>query len=256
MESWISRIADDPFFKQIDIAQQLENLNLSYGSLLQQFLSGLSTSLGSIVSTIASATMIIVTVPFILFYMLKDGEKLVPNLKTVFPERRRDQIVGLLGDLNKTLSNYISGQAIECIFVATFTFIGYWMIGVNYAFLFGVIAGVTNLIPYLGPYLGLIPAVLVTVFDEPFSRIIMLYRGSGRPTIRRKCYLPECNRKIIGDPSVNDHFGLISCWKSSWLAGDFPRCVPFYAICRTIVVFIVRLIKDDKIKKNQERLIE
>jgi predicted PurR-regulated permease PerM len=32
--------------------------------------------------------------------------------------------------------------------------------------------------------------------------------------------------------------------------------VPFYAICRTIVVFIVRLIKDDKIKKNQERLIE
>lgn len=115
MESWISRIADDPFFKQIDIAQQLENLNLSYGSLLQQFLSGLSTSLGSIVSTIASATMIIVTVPFILFYMLKDGEKLVPNLKTVFPERRREQIVGLLGDLNKTLSNYISGQAIECI---------------------------------------------------------------------------------------------------------------------------------------------
>ncbi len=40
MESWISRIADDPFFKQIDIAQQLENLNLSYGSLLQQFLVG------------------------------------------------------------------------------------------------------------------------------------------------------------------------------------------------------------------------
>ncbi len=87
METWISKIADDPVFKQIDFAQQLENLNLSYGSLLQQFLSGLSTSLGSIVGTIASATMIIVTVPFILFYMLKDGEKLVPNIQSVLPEK-------------------------------------------------------------------------------------------------------------------------------------------------------------------------
>ncbi len=41
-----------------------------------------------------------------------------------------------------------------------FTFLGYMIIGVDYAFLFGVIAGLTNLIPYLGPYLGLAPAFL------------------------------------------------------------------------------------------------
>ena len=61
----------------------------------------------------------------------------------------------LLGQLNQTLSSYISGQAIECLFVGTFTIIGYSLLGVRYAFLFGVIAGFTNLIPYLGPYLGL-----------------------------------------------------------------------------------------------------
>lgn len=255
MESWISRIADDPFFKQIDIAQQLENLNLSYGSLLQQFLSGLSTSLGSIVSTIASATMIIVTVPFILFYMLKDGEKLVLNLKTVFPERRREQIVGLLGDLNKTLSNYISGQAIECIFVGTFTFIGYWMIGVNYAFLFGVIAGVTNLIPYLGPYLGLIPAVLVTVFDEPFRALLCCIVVLIVQQLDGNVIYPNVIGKSLAIHPLTIILVLLVAGNLAGLLGIFLG-VPFYAICRTIVVFIVRLIKDDKIKKNQERLIE
>ena len=73
----------------------------------------------------------------------------------------------LLGQLNQTLSSYISGQAIECLFVGTFTIIGYSLLGVRYAFLFGVIAGFTNLIPYLGPYLGLAHAVLVTIFNEP-----------------------------------------------------------------------------------------
>ncbi len=86
-------------------------------------------------------------------------------------------------------------------------------------------------------------------------RIAVLCRGTSRPTIRWKCYLPECDRKIISDPSINDHLGFIGRWKSGRFVGNFLR-VPFYAICRTIVVFIVRLIKDDKIKKNQERLIE
>ncbi|MFU1881118.1 AI-2E family transporter, partial [Enterococcus faecium] len=91
--------------------------------------------------------IVLVTAPFILFYMLKDGDKLVPAIQRFLPEKRKDDIVDLLGQLNQTLSSYISGQAIECLFVGTFTIIGYSLLGVRYAFLFGVIAGFTNLIP-------------------------------------------------------------------------------------------------------------
>lgn len=255
METWISKIADDPVFKQIDFAQQLENLNLSYGSLLQQFLSGLSTSLGSIVGTIASATMIIVTVPFILFYMLKDGEKLIPNIQSVLPEKRRNQIIELLGDLNKTLSNYISGQAIECIFVATFTFIGYWLVGVNYAFLFGVIAGITNLIPYLGPYLGLIPAVLVTIFDDPFRALLCGVVVLVVQQLDGNVIYPNVIGKSLAIHPLTIILVLLVAGNIAGLLGIFLG-VPFYAICRTIVIFIIHLIRDDKSKKNQEKLIE
>jgi predicted PurR-regulated permease PerM len=255
METWIYHIADDPMFKQIDFAQQLENLNLSYGSLLQQFLSGVSTSLGSIVGTIASATMIMVTVPFILFYMLKDGEKLVPNIQSIFPEKRRAQIIELLSDLNKTLSNYISGQAIECIFVGTFTFIGYWLVGVNYAFLFGVIAGITNLIPYLGPYLGLVPAVLVTIFDDPFRALLCCIVVLVVQQLDGNVIYPNVIGKSLAIHPLTIILVLLVAGNIAGLLGIFLG-VPFYAICRTIVVFIVRLIRDDKSKKNQEKLIE
>ncbi len=57
--------------------------------------------------------------------------------------------------------------------MGTFTFLGYLLIGVDYAFLFGVIAGLTNLIPYLGPYLGLAPA-LIYIFDSPTRALLCI----------------------------------------------------------------------------------
>ena len=78
VERWLREMAELPIFKEVNISKYLDQLDISYGRIIQQFLSGISSSLGSIVGTIASATIVIVTAPFILFYMLKDGEKLVP----------------------------------------------------------------------------------------------------------------------------------------------------------------------------------
>lgn len=254
-EKWINTIADDPMFKQIDVVKQLENLNISYGTIIQRFLSGLSTSLGSIFGTITSATMIIVTVPFILFYMLKDGGKLVPNIQNIFPENRRSQIVELLGQLNKTLSNYISGQAIECIFVATFTFIGYWLVGVEYAFLFGVIAGIANLIPYLGPYLGLLPAVFVTVLNEPVKALLCCVVVLIVQQIDGNIIYPNVIGKSLAIHPLTIIIVLLVAGNIAGLLGIFLG-VPFYAVCRTIITFGIRMVKDDKMKKNQDKLFE
>lgn len=64
-------------------------MDISYANIIQQFLSSLSSSLGSIVSTVASTTIVLVTAPFILFYMLKDGDKLVPAIQRFLPEKEK-----------------------------------------------------------------------------------------------------------------------------------------------------------------------
>ena len=258
VENWFYNFADsdlfNQIFQQVDIMDQLEKMNLSYGTLIQRFLSGLSNSLGSIVGSIASTTMMIVTAPFILFYMLKDGDKVVPNIEKVIPEARREQVKELLGKLNKTLSNYISGQGIECLFVATFTFLGYWLVGIEYAFLFGMIAGVTNLIPYLGPYLGLLPAVFVTIFNEPFKALLCCVVVLIVQQLDGNIIYPNVIGKSLAIHPLTIIIVLLVAGNIAGLLGIFLG-VPFYAVCRTIVLFVADIIKNDRTKRNQGQLL-
>jgi Predicted permease len=259
VESWAQELQQNDFinqiFTQIDLTKQLDSMNLSYGKIIQGFLSGLSSSLGSIVGSIATTTMTLVTAPFILFYMLKDGDKILPNVAKVVPEKRREQVKKLLVDMNKTLSNYISGQAIECIFVGTFTFLGYWLVGVDYAFLFGMIAGVTNLIPYLGPYLGLLPAVLVTVFNEPWKALLCCVIVLVVQQLDGNIIYPNVIGKSLAIHPLTIIIVLLVGGNIAGLLGIFLG-VPFYAICRTIVLFIVALIKEDGTAKKQGRILK
>ncbi len=255
VQKWLTELSKNPIFDGVDIEAQIEKLDISYGSIIQKFLSGLSNSLGSIVGGITSTAMTAVTAPFILFYMLKDGERLVPNIKRFFPEKRRAQIVELLGQMNKTLSSYISGQAIECIFVGTFTFIGYLIIGVDYAFLFGMVAGITNLIPYLGPYLGLLPAVAVTIFSSPLQALLCCVVVLIVQQLDGNIIYPNVIGKSLQIHPLTIILVLLVAGNIAGLLGIFLG-VPFYAICRTIVVFVIRLIKDDKIKQNHSLLTD
>jgi len=251
VESWLYNISQIEWLKKVDVMEELDKFNLSYGSILQNFLSGLSSSLGSIISTIANAAMIVITAPFILFYMLKDGHKFVPNVEKVLSQKRSSQVSDLMGQLNKTLSNYISGQAIECLFVGTFTFLGYWLIGVDYAFLFGVIAGLANLIPYLGPYIGLLPAVLVTIFNDPFKALLCCIVVLVVQQLDGNIIYPNVIGKSLAIHPLTIIIVLLVAGNLAGLLGIFLG-VPFYAICRTIIVFVYKMIQDARSHKDDE----
>lgn len=248
VETWIYEIAELPIFKQIDLTSYIEKMDISYANIIQQFLSSLSSSLGSIVSTVASTTIVLVTAPFILFYMLKDGDKLVPAIQRFLPEKRKDDIVDLLGQLNQTLSSYISGQAIECLFVGTFTIIGYSLLGVRYAFLFGVIAGFTNLIPYLGPYLGLAPAVLVTIFNEPVKAALCCLVVLVVQQLDGNIIYPNVIGKSLKIHPLTIILILLVAGNLAGLLGIFLG-VPFYVICRTIIYYVIDMVKAGRSEK-------
>ena len=224
VETWIYEIAELPIFKQIDLTSYIEKMDISYANIIQQFLSSLSSSLGSIVSTVASTTIVLVTAPFILFYMLKDGDKLVPAIQRFLPEKRKDDIVDLLGQLNQTLSSYISGQAIECLFVGTFT------------------------IPYLGPYLGLAPAVLVTIFNEPVKAALCCLVVLVVQQLDGNIIYPNVIGKSLKIHPLTIILILLVAGNLAGLLGIFLG-VPFYAICRTIIYYVIDMVKAGRSEK-------
>ena len=258
MQTWLQELANNatrfPLFKELDVDKYISNLDVSAGSIIQQSLTGVTNGLGSVIGKITTIVLLLVTVPFILFYMLKKKEKLVPNIERLFPEKQRENIKGLLQQLNKTLSDYISGQAIECLFVGTFTFLGYLLIGVDYAFLFGVIAGLTNLIPYLGPYLGLAPALIYTFFDSPTRALLCIVVVIIVQQIDGNVIYPNVIGKSLNIHPLTIILILLVAGNLSGILGVFLG-VPVYAILRTLVVFVVKIVKQSKQEEREQEFL-
>lgn len=244
--SWLNQVNNHPFLKNVDVQKYWNQLDLSISTLSQKIFNGLSGSLGSIVSSVASISVIIVTSPFILFYMLKDGEKLVPAIKKFLPEKREDEAVELLYKMSDTISAYISGQALECLAVGLLTMIGYYLIGLhNYAILFGTIAGITNIIPYLGPYLGLAPAVLVTIFTDPFKALLACVVVIIVQQIDGNIIYPNIIGKKLEIHPITIVFILLVSGNLAGLTGMILG-VPFYAIVKTVVTYVMDIVKMQK----------
>ena len=108
--------------------------------------------------------------PVFLVYFLLDGHKFLPMLERTVLKRDRLNISGLLTNLNATISRYISGVSIDAFIIGCLAFIGYSVIGLKYALVFAIFSGLANLIPYVGPSIGLVPMVISNLFtDYPTS---------------------------------------------------------------------------------------
>lgn len=246
VERWSREMMDHPWVQQVDLEAALEKLDLNIGSIIKNFVNGLSSSLGSIMGTVINVALTLVTVPFILFYMLKDGHRLIPAISKFLPDSYADEVIHLLQKMGHTISKYISGQVIECTFVGIFTAIGYYLIGVEYAFLFGTIAGITNMIPYIGPYLGLAPAVLVTLFSEQENVLLKVFLACIVVLVVQQVdgnfIFPNVIGKSLDIHPLTIILILLVAGNIAGLLGMILG-VPFYAVCRTVVSHVYDIIQ-------------
>lgn len=133
----------------------------------------------SVISQTMSLLLGLAMVPLILFYVLKDRGKLIEGmLNTLSPEPRR-HTKSVLSILNGVFSAYIRGQLLLGVLVGVVVFVGLWLLGVPYSPVLGLVAGVFELIPVIGPWLGAIPGILVVlaVAPEKFIWVALLYLG-------------------------------------------------------------------------------
>ncbi|AQP53011.1 AI-2E family transporter [Vagococcus penaei] len=254
LEQWVNQLAHHPLLQDIDFQSYLDKFGVSISGIAKSTLNGLGSGFGSFISSVAGVVVLIVTVPFMLFYMLKDGQKFLPMISKYFPEKHKDEIITLLNKMSGTISKYISGQMIECAFVAVFTFLGYMLIGVDYAFLFGIIAGTTNMIPYIGPYLGLAPAVLVTVFADPWKAILACIVVLIVQQIDGNIVYPNVIGKSLDIHPLTIIILLLVAGNIAGLLGMILG-VPLYAVCKTVVIYvydIIQLNKSDKVTPHSE----
>ena len=124
-------------------------------------ITGLIGSVGSVVVDIAIGIFAVV---FISFFFVKDEKLFSKIVAAMVPDRIEASVTESIGDIEHLLSRYFVGLILEMICVALFNFLGLWLIariGISYALGIAFIAGILNIIPYVGPIMGEVLGVLL-----------------------------------------------------------------------------------------------
>lgn len=176
IEEKVTEFFNIPLFDKIQ--EPLEKSVTEFFNSISTIAKSISTNafkgIGNVVGAVASIVVSVVMVPFFLFYLLKDGHKLAPNILKVLPTKARKPTMNVLTDINKQLSSYVRGQVTVAVTVAIMFMTGFSIVGLNYSVTLGVLAGFLNLIPYIGSAMATIPAILLAMAAGPKMLIAVI----------------------------------------------------------------------------------
>lgn len=105
--------------------------------------------------------LIFVLGPILAFYLLVDLPKIRRGVEAFIPARRRPEAESVLQDLGRALGGFFRGQLLVALFVGLASSLGLYIVGLPYWALIGMIVGLFNLIPLVGPFIGAIPALFI-----------------------------------------------------------------------------------------------
>ena len=158
------------------ISEQLQTyINQKIGEMIPDVTAKITTVAGGLAINVLSISPWFFLVPILAFFFLKDVNSFRISILRMLPLGRwRKTGESLLEDLNSTLAAYTRAQLISCFLIGTICTIGFYFLGVNYALLLGIVAGVLEFIPLIGPLIIGITAVTVAGFTSTTQAVSTL----------------------------------------------------------------------------------
>ena len=169
LTDWLSKIS--PYFESIYISEtQIQKLAVYITNFLSQFLTTIFDSRSGVITNVASFFIHLVATIILTFYFLKDREAILKTIDNVsmilLSSKLRQRIKYFLKDLHEVFGNFILGQLLDALIVGIASTTLLLIIGHPFALLIGVIAGITNVIPYIGPIIGAALALILGIFTN------------------------------------------------------------------------------------------
>lgn len=236
IDNKLTEILRDPLFNQFrdQLESSGEKFVSSAGDMLQDISKSTVQSLGSFVGAVATVLVAVLTMPFILFYLLKDGKQLAPYFVKFLPTRMRKPTLKVLAEMNDQVSSYIRGQLTVAFAVAIMFMIGFAIIGLDYAVTLGIVAGFLNLIPYLGSFLAMIPAVFLAIVAGPVMLVKVLIVFALEQTIEGRLISPLVLGNQLAIHPVTILLVLLTSGKLFGIIGVILG-IPVYAAAKVII---------------------
>jgi predicted PurR-regulated permease PerM len=163
-----ARFGQEPDFR-LDAEQVREWLSAGEN---RQAVTRYLTGLRSVTNSVISGLIIVVLGPVMAFYLLVDLPRLRRGAMALVPPARRQEFTGLMDRIGQAVGGFFRGQLLVALFVGVASSIGLWIIGLPFWLLVGMVAGVFNLVPLVGPFIGGGLAVIIALISgEPIKAL-------------------------------------------------------------------------------------
>lgn len=190
--------------------------------------------------------VLILMIPVLVFYFLNDFSLIQRATAFVVPNKWHDPGKKMLQDVDESLGHYIRGQFLVCLFLAAMASVVFWIMKLPYFVLLGMIIGITDVIPYFGPIIGAIPALLMAatiswkmvIFVAVFILILQFIEGNLLSPF------------IVGK-SLHMHpiFIIFAIFLGGEVAGllGLLLAVPFFAVARVVYIHVRSYLRKDEV---------
>ncbi len=162
------RVTSQLRIDEAKIAAFLQQQQADIGTRAWRAVLGVGRGLSFLVTMIGY----VVLTPVLIIYLLKDFNTASTKMRELMPVRQRAHWISFLTEFDGLLSRFLRGQLIEAVLVGIMTWLGLLVLGVPYSGLVGTVAGVFNLIPYLGLVVSIIPVLIIAILSGDFLSVI------------------------------------------------------------------------------------
>ncbi|MGI2326948.1 AI-2E family transporter [Planococcus sp. YIM B11945] len=215
-----------------------DTINQTFETTATTVLAGIT----GFISTVTGVLLSIVVVPFILFYLLKDGERFPETIIKALPPRMREDTRTVFQEADKQIGAYIQGKLIVGAFIGVMVYIGFLIIGLDYALLFGFLAGVTSIVPYIGPAIAFAPAAIVGIVISPFMLVKVGIVWTVVQILESNIISPQVMGKTMFIHPITIIFVLLTAGSLFGLVGVIFG-IPAYALVKVLVAHFYKLFK-------------
>lgn len=231
---WVQMVQSEAIERDFDPSAITDNIT--------EIAANFGGNLASAAGMVFSVVMLIVILPFVLFFLLKDAHKLPKSILGFLPSDQEEEGEKIMSDMDETLSAYIQGQAIVSVFVGILSLILYLIIGLDYALVLALIAMFTNLIPFVGPFIGTIPAIFVAFFNDPIMALWVIIGIVIIQQLESNLISPNVMGHKLQIHPLTIILLLLLAGNLAGLVG-LILAIPAYAVSKVILQNIYRLLK-------------
>ena len=220
----------------------LESAQKKIPSMLSEYFDGFGPKLASFAEAVSNVGVVIVTTPFILFFMLKDGHRFKDYTTKIMPPNFRKDFHDLLEKMSVQVGSYIQGQIIVSFCIGVLLLIGYSIIGLKYPLVLASIAAVTSVVPYLGPTIAISPAIVIAIITSPWMLLKLVIVWTLVQFFEGHFISPNVMGKTLKIHPLTIIFILLCAGNLMNVVGVIIG-IPLYAVLKVLVSHIFLLFK-------------